>query len=261
MGEIDFSNYNTIQQQKQQELQDMQNYTHLTDCYMSYLTMYLGDQQQYKCGACSHCQPALFPQIEIAERTYFQVDHFLEQDSLPNINEKRSGKQTIYEAGWSLSYHGTSQIGKLVRLSKYEGGGAFAPMIIERATKTIQEHYPIGQINGIVSVPSTKSGQLVEIFAREVASAINIPYFPVLTKTRATQEQKFLKNWVQKSDNIAKAFAVLTPELVAGKTLLLIDDIYDSGHTLREVAQTLRKAGAQTIYPFTITRTLHSDDQ
>jgi len=44
-------------------------------------------------------------------------------------------------------------------------------------------------------------------------------------------------------------------------SLLLIDDIYDSGYMMREVAQTLMRAGAKIVYPFTITRTAHSDDQ
>ena len=50
-------------------------------------------------------------------------------------------------------------------------------------------------------------------------------------------------------------------ELIAGRKLLLIDDIYDSGYMIREVAHTLMQAGAKTVYPFTITRTAHSDDQ
>jgi len=49
--------------------------------------------------------------------------------------------------------------------------------------------------------------------------------------------------------------------MVAGRDLLLIDDIYDSGYVLREAARTLMQAGARVVYPFTITRTLHSDDQ
>jgi ATP-dependent DNA helicase RecQ len=53
----------------------------------------------------------------------------------------------------------------------------------------------------------------------------------------------------------------LFPELVAGRVLLLIDDIYDSGYMMREVAQTLMRVGAKAVYPFTITRTAHSDDQ
>jgi len=70
-----------------------------------------------------------------------------------------------------------------------------------------------------------------------------------------------LTNWRQKVDNVKGAFCALSPELVAGLTLLLIDDIYDSGYMLREVAQTLKQAGASAVYPLTITRTAHSDDQ
>jgi predicted amidophosphoribosyltransferase len=40
-----------------------------------------------------------------------------------------------------------------------------------------------------------------------------------------------------------------------------VHDIYDSGYMLREVARTLMQAGARAVYPFTITRTVHSDDQ
>jgi ATP-dependent DNA helicase RecQ len=37
--------------------------------------------------------------------------------------------------------------------------------------------------------------------------------------------------------------------------------LYDSGYMLREAGATLMKAGAKAVYPLTITRTLHSDDQ
>jgi predicted amidophosphoribosyltransferase len=70
-----------------------------------------------------------------------------------------------------------------------------------------------------------------------------------------------LTNWRQKVDNVKGAFRARAPEFVAGRVLLLIDDIYDSGYILREVAQTLKQAGASSIYPLTITRTAHSDDQ
>jgi len=102
---------------------------------------------------------------------------------------------------------------------------------------------------------------LVESFARQVAARLDVEYLAALEKVRITQEQKSLKNWLQKADNVKGAFAVKSPELVTGRTLLLIDDIYDSGYMMREVAQTLMQAGAKMVYPFTITRTAHSDDQ
>ena len=97
--------------------------------------------------------------------------------------------------------------------------------------------------------------------ARQVAAKLGIEYLSVITKVRLTQEQKNFTNRVQKADNVKGAFSVSSPELVAGRILLLIDDIYDSGYMLREVGQTLMQAGAKAVYPLTITRTAHSDDQ
>ena len=102
---------------------------------------------------------------------------------------------------------------------------------------------------------------LVETFARQVAELSGLDYLPVLTKVRETREQKSLSNWLQKAENVKEAFVVRFPEQVAGRTLLLIDDIYDSGYMLREVGLTLMQAGAKEVYPLTITRTAHSDDQ
>ena len=102
---------------------------------------------------------------------------------------------------------------------------------------------------------------LVEDFARQVAAQLGVEYASALEKVRTTQEQKQLTNRVQKADNVKGAFIVRSPELVVGRTLLLIDDIYDSGYMIREVAQTLMQAGAKVVYPFTITRTAHSDHQ
>ncbi len=102
---------------------------------------------------------------------------------------------------------------------------------------------------------------LVDTFARQVADLVGLEYWCVFVKVRQTQEQKSLSNWLQKADNVKDAFIVRFPEQVLGRTLLLIDDIYDSGYMLREVGLTLMQAGARAVYPLTITRTAHSDDQ
>ncbi len=178
---------------------------------------------------------------------------------MPYIEKYSTEKRSVYEAGWSLSYHGKSNIGKLVRASKYEDAGPLALSLVNRAVEVIRARYPMHILNGIVSVPPTTSGLLVEMYARRVAALLNIEYLSVLVKVRPTREQKDLTNKVQKSRNVKGAFSVCSSELVAGRTLLLIDDIYDSGSVLREVGQVLMQAGAKTVYPLTITRTFHSD--
>jgi len=256
LEQLDFSAQNIIRDQKQDALSNMQNYAELKDCYMVYLTTYLGDQDDYHCRTCGQCQASNFPQIRPSLRMYQAVMHFLDEGFSPSI-EKRS----MHQAGWSLSYHSKTSIGQLVRASKYEEAGPFPKSLVSRAVDVVRTRYPLETIDGIVSLPPTRSGILVETFARQVADLLGLKYLSVLTKVRQTQEQKNLTNRVQKADNVKNAFVVHFPEQVAGRTLLLIDDIYDSGYMLREVGLTLMLAGAQAVYPLTITRTAHSDDQ
>ncbi len=258
---FDFSAYDAVREQRQRELADMQDYAQLQDCYMEYLTTHLGDQDEYQCRTCGNCRPSNFPRIRLSERMLGAAAHFLEEDFLPRIEKHGTVRRPVHEAGWSLSYHGSTRIGKLVRASKYEDGGPFALSLVARVVEVVKARYPIETINGIVSVPPTKSGMLVETFARQVADQLGLEYLPVLAKVRQTQEQKSLSNWLQKRDNVKDAFTVRDPAHVAGRVLLLIDDICDSGWMLREVGQTLMQAGAKAVYPLTITRTAHSDDQ
>jgi ATP-dependent DNA helicase RecQ len=261
LAKIELGAYDAIREQKQRELQDMQDYARLRTCFMEYLTTYLGDEPGYGCRSCGNCRSSNFPVIRYSTRIYQAAGHFLEEEYLPHIEKRGSERRPEHEAGWSLSYHGGTLTGKVVRASKYEEAGPFPPGLVQRAVEVIRARYPIEAIDGIVSVPPTRSGALVETFARQVAEQLGIVYLPVVVKVRETYEQKSLTNWVQKRENVKGAFSVPAPEQVAERRLLVIDDIYDSGYMLREVAQTLIRAGAKSVYPFTITRTAHSDDQ
>jgi ATP-dependent DNA helicase RecQ len=113
-----------------------------------------------------------------------------EEGFLPYIEKVSVDDILAHEAGWSLSYHGWSRIGKLVRASKYANGPPFALSVVRRAVEVVRTRYPVHTIDGVVSVPPTKSGLLVEMFARQVADMLNVEYLLVLTKVRLTQEQK-----------------------------------------------------------------------
>jgi ATP-dependent DNA helicase RecQ len=260
-GQIDFSDYDTVQLQKRQELSDIQHYVELNGCYMQYLATNLGEEPGGSCRTCGYCRKTNFPSVRPSKRIQAAVAYFLEEEYLPYIEKRGTEKCPEHESGWSLSYHGKSYIGRLVRVSKYEDAGPFALSLVNKTVDLVRKRYPVATIDGIVSVPPTKSGLLVETFARQVAAHLGIEYVAALAKVRSTQEQKNFTNWRQKAENVKGAFCVRSPELVRGRTLLLIDDIYDSGYMMREVGKTLMQAGALSVYPLTITRTAHSDDQ
>jgi len=56
--------------------------------------------------------------------------------------------------------------------------------------------------------------------------------------------------------SVKNAFQVVRPNLLKGKKILLIDDVFTSGATVSSCAHTLKKNGADAVYVFTLARTL-----
>ena len=54
--------------------------------------------------------------------------------------------------------------------------------------------------------------------------------------------------------NVRDAFAVPDPGPVAGRHVLLVDDVLTTGATANECARTLRRAGARRVGVFTLAR-------
>ena len=76
-----------------------------------------------------------------------------------------------------------------------------------------------------------------------------------LVRRRQTPPQTELTRR-QRRQNLRRAFAVLRPDEVAGKRILLVDDVFTTGTTVNECAKPLRKAGAGDVYVFTLARTI-----
>lgn len=55
-------------------------------------------------------------------------------------------------------------------------------------------------------------------------------------------------------DSVARAFGVRRPELISGRRILLIDDVFTTGATVSECAKVLKAAGAAEVFVLTIAR-------
>jgi adenine/guanine phosphoribosyltransferase-like PRPP-binding protein len=75
----------------------------------------------------------------------------------------------------------------------------------------------------------------------------------LLRRQRATKSQAGL-NPHERRANVRGAFFVPRPEVVRGRNVLLIDDIYTTGATARASSSALRKAGAATVWVATVAR-------
>ena len=52
----------------------------------------------------------------------------------------------------------------------------------------------------------------------------------------------------ERERNIKNAFSVKDQQLVVGKTILLVDDVYTTGSTINECGKVLMDGGAEKVY-------------
>ena len=156
----------------------------------------------------------------------------------------------------AASYYGVSNVGNAIHRSKYENSGDFPDFLLKLALKAFRKTFGNQQFDLIVYVPPTHSGDLVKNFAVKFASVLKLPISHNLLKTRETDEQKVFQNAYSKKDNIAGAFDYAKPEEIKNKKIILIDDIFDSGATIKEIGRVLTKYGADMIVPITIAKTV-----
>jgi ComF family protein len=93
------------------------------------------------------------------------------------------------------------------------------------------------------------------LLARPVASRLNADLDCLsLRRTRFTQPQARLTSDERKK-NVRKAFAVVEPNGLKGRRVLLVDDVATTGSTLNECAGALKKAGVKEVFCLVLART------
>ena len=100
-----------------------------------------------------------------------------------------------------------------------------------------------------------------EALARPIAARLRLPFRPGswLRRIRNTPEQKGSGMAAERLENVRGAFRVAGAEL-AGRTVLLVDDVLTTGSTASEAARTLRRAGAKRVVVAVLARWVRKSD-
>jgi predicted amidophosphoribosyltransferase len=154
-----------------------------------------------------------------------------------------------------------SEMGELLYKLKYGGSNAAVKSIAETAAKFLEEQWPI-RLDLIVPVPPSNTGrkrQPVLEVAKELSvnSGIELCLSGV-TKIKQTPQLKDIYDLKERVAALDGAFAVDRGK-IAGKRVLLFDDLFRSGATMNTIAERLIEDGkAKIVYALTLTRTRSS---
>lgn len=87
-----------------------------------------------------------------------------------------------------------------------------------------------------------------ELIARQVALSLGIEPVQLLKKVRHNRPQSGIRGYAKRKANVLGAYQAVDPGIVAGKQILLLDDIITTGVTVSECARVLLTAGAKEVH-------------
>jgi ComF family protein len=147
----------------------------------------------------------------------------------------------------------------LILLFKYRGFEVLSEVLADFVLRSLGREEDLWSgIQAVVPVPlhpgkeKSRGFNQTVLLAKELARGRNLPVMKGrLVKTKPTAAQTSLQA-AERETNLRGAFAVRKAGGLKGKVVLLVDDVYTTGSTIRECSRTLKKAGVGEVRAVTI---------
>ena len=134
-------------------------------------------------------------------------------------------------------------------------GGNFARLILRTLGKEENIWWKADVIIPVPLHPKRKKMRgfnQAKVIAEELARLRGIKLEEgVLAKVKNVPPQTLLE-MDEREENVSGAFRVVDEDRIRGKTIILVDDVYTTGSTVKECSSVLRKAGAKEIRAITV---------
>jgi ComF family protein len=174
-----------------------------------------------------------------------------EQDLCTVCRESLVNFDTVYSFG---SYEGALR--KLIHVFKYGKVETLARPLSRFLLKALplESRYDL-----VIAMPMhwrkrwQRGFNQAELLAIPVARRLHLKLSTNLRRTKFTKAQAGLSE-AQRRENLKNSFSVKRPDQVAGRRVLVIDDVFTTGATLRATAQALKAAGAAHVSALTLAR-------
>lgn len=179
-----------------------------------------------------------------------------------------------WKIGWALDLHTISSvktenggydttyttIGKALYELKYHQDKNHLDYLSQELINFMNTRKVTRYLDVIIPVPPSnleRTFQPVYELGLRLAEKIDVPInFEYLLKNSSTSQLKSIDNSDEREKALTGVFSLKNPNLYKGKKVLLFDDLYRSGTTLREITRVLyQSGGVSNVYVVTLTKT------
>jgi ComF family protein len=210
--------------------------------------------------SCMVCDELLSPQEKDICLDCLSKLPKIEKIHLEEIEKTFWGKIAVERATSYIYYHKNSPYNNIIHNLKYRDRPEAGERLAFIAGTEIAESGFFDGIDAIVPLPLSKKKQRKrgynqsEILAGELSLRLDRRLdTKSLVRIRDTPQQARL-SLRERIRNVEGAFKIERPELVRGRTILLIDDVTTTMSTLENCAKVLKEAKAKAVWCLTLAR-------
>lgn len=191
---------------------------------------------------CVLCNKVLDKELDLCRECRLQAPE------CQNTNLKRN-----FIDSWLALWYYEGKVPASLALYKFRRRRSKAQSYGRLLAMKIREQYPEG-IDLLTWIPVSKRRKLtrgydqVELVVRQVGRELQMKPVRLLEKFRHNPPQSGIVSESARKANVLGVYRVREPEKVAGKCILLLDDIITTGATASEAARVLLTAGAKQVH-------------
>jgi len=168
-------------------------------------------------------------------------------------SHKRCKKKDGMEGLVAIWSHEDEIVRKVVGSIKYGFNRELVRLLLDKCSWETGHVFDI-----IVPVPlywyreNWRGFNQAELTGGYLATRIGVPLVKALERVKNTPQQARIKNKELRIKSVENAFTTVLE--VKNKKILLVDDVFTSGASMRECAKELKKAGAKEVWGFVLAR-------
>ena len=162
-------------------------------------------------------------------------------------------KKLPFIDSWTAVWYYEDNVRRSILRYKFRGARSYAQGYGRLLAMKLLETHP-DDFDAITWIPISRLRYLtrgydqVELLAQAVGSELGIEPVGLLRKIRHNRPQSGIVGEAKRRANVLGVYQVECPEMIAGKRILLLDDIITTGSTAGECARMLLTAGAKEIH-------------
>lgn len=211
------------------------------------------------CAGCGRQGLYLCPKCKFSQKIHGFICSVCEKPSIGGMTHQKCRSQESFDGAIFLFSY-SPPVSNLIKKLKYQRGLDLLNVLVEWSASQIAKQQLPHKRFVLIPIPlhplreNWRGFNHVALLGERITNKMGWDYDPnILERVKIRRTQAKLKG-EERKENIKDVFKVSSNRPFVYSSILLFDDVWTTGSTMKEAAKALKQAGAKFIWGLTIAR-------